>query len=111
MKRVTSRKWIGQSRSRSLACLALGEGSWLARTMAWLLACLIIGSYFPVRASSTHPYYRRSKPVAQNVDYFSRVRYPIFLTNTNIHLDPYVVGSFNLSAFTNRFDARAAAAV
>ena len=79
--------------------------------MAWLLACLIIGSYLPVRASSTHPYYRRSKPVAQNVDYFSRVRYPIFLTNTNIHLDPYVVGSFNLSAFTNRFDARAAAAV
>ncbi len=79
--------------------------------MACLLACTAVALCPSVSASSTKPYYKRVKPKPQNPDYFSKDDYPIDLSNTNVHSDPFIDRPVDLSAFTSRFDARAAAIV
>lgn len=63
------------------------------------------------QAGSTRPYYTRSRPVPQDLAHFSTDSFRIDLGHPSVHRPPFVDGPVQLSAFTERFDARAAATV
>lgn len=78
-------------------------------TRSLLLAML--AKYANQGGGSTHPYYRRKMPVPQNLRDFASDTFHIDLSSEHAHAPAYPGDPDDLSVFTSRFDARAAAAV
>ena len=76
---------------------------------ALLLKMNMIADVAEPVGGSTHPYYRRSRPMPQNLFDFASDTTHIDFTHAN--LAPYPPEPVDLAAFTSSFDARGAAAV
>lgn len=104
--------WLRESAGQpARGCLARDRCPlWLQPVILGLMWVLILCP--ALAAATTRPYYRRPSPRAFNAADFSHDRYPLHLSPSNeVRLPSYVDGPFNLSAYSDRFDARAAAVV